>query len=519
MQKHFTYSAKSEGDSLTHTEWNNLAQDVDAAVDAINNGSSNSHISFDSTGKHNLNITTTSEDQYNDNGDIKGGKINIEPISDLQIKAADDIVLSAHHRAVGDNDKILIKVVTEATGIKKGSVITDKEIPANLKINSGDITITNKDNVNAVLVEINTNYTKNKQDYNVETNFTQGTFENGTIYEFSQLVPKLDAHTYTEKSTGNTKYDSDVELDIMNMAVGKNRKIAFQTQSNPNVYTCYTFTKVSKPDGVTNISIEDSEGYGYLKLRAQSIDLRCEDHGGIAIQPKGLDGSGYENKIKFEHGGGDGLEFGTFNSEKTSLFTDQYRFNKKGQIFLATRTKEISNKYDASDVTTHYKYVKNQDDDFYDNINSNDPHCTWQDILTYIDWAKNNAEGPFTLDYLLNSQLPAAGYIYLKGSMINNDASSFANNIASITVSHFTDGTGESVTLIKDPSSNISFENLGMMQMCSIPFVTEQNPGTASILGFTYNPSTGVLKMSGLVTGGDYDNYTVTQINYVTSNA
>jgi hypothetical protein len=43
------------------------------------------------------------------------------------------------------------------------------------------------------------------------------------------------------------------------------------------------------------------------------------------------------NKIKFEHGGGDGLEFGTFNTEKSSLFTDEYRFKKDGIWKMATR--------------------------------------------------------------------------------------------------------------------------------------------------------------------------------------
>jgi hypothetical protein len=76
---------------------------------------------------------------------------------------------------------------------------------------------------------------------------------------------------------------------------------------------------------------------GYLKVRAQAIDLRCEKHGGIALQPKGYDTDGNMNKIKFEHGGGDGLEFGTFNTEKTSIFTDEYRFNKDGVWKMATR--------------------------------------------------------------------------------------------------------------------------------------------------------------------------------------
>jgi hypothetical protein len=70
MIKKFTYVEKNENDPLTHTEWNNLAQDVDAAVNAINNGAgggggSDSHIIFDEhsesnpEGKGNLTIETT----------------------------------------------------------------------------------------------------------------------------------------------------------------------------------------------------------------------------------------------------------------------------------------------------------------------------------------------------------------------------------------------------------------------------------------------------------------------------
>jgi len=88
----------------------------------------------------------------------------------------------------------------------------------------------------------------------------------------------------------------------------------------------------------------EREERGYLKVRAQAIDLRCEKHGGIALQPKGYDSDGNMNKIKFEHGGGDGLEFGTFNTQKTSIFTDEYRFKKNGIWKMAVRETEASGK-------------------------------------------------------------------------------------------------------------------------------------------------------------------------------
>lgn len=95
---------------------------------------------------------------------------------------------------------------------------------------------------------------------------------------------------------------------------------------------------------VMNVNVTTGNGKGYLKVRAQAIDLRCEEHGGIALQPMGKDSQNHMNKIKFEHGGGDGLEFGTFNAEKTSIFTDEYRFNKNGVWKMATRTKVASDK-------------------------------------------------------------------------------------------------------------------------------------------------------------------------------
>jgi hypothetical protein len=70
------------GDTLSASAWNALASDVNE-LGAGGSGSGDSHVSFDSTGKHNLNIITTEADQYTEGNKTKGGKINIEPISDL----------------------------------------------------------------------------------------------------------------------------------------------------------------------------------------------------------------------------------------------------------------------------------------------------------------------------------------------------------------------------------------------------------------------------------------------------
>lgn len=146
---------------------------------------------------------------------------------------------------------------------------------------------------------------------------------------------------------------------------------------------------------------------GYLKVRAQAVDIRCEKHGGIALQPKGYDSDGHMNKIKFEHGGGDGLEFGTFNTEKTSIYTDEYRMKKSGIWKMATRETEASGKDIVDEregglqglpATGALKYKKNNAannsaksaadlktyepaDDFYDFVDTEDPQTTTEAII------------------------------------------------------------------------------------------------------------------------------------------
>lgn len=157
----------------------------------------------------------------------------------------------------------------------------------------------------------------------------------------------------------------------------------------------------------------EREERGYLKVRAQAIDLRCEKHGGIALQPKGFDSDGNMNKIKFEHGGGDGLEFGTFNTEKTSIFTNEYRFNKDGIWKMARRETESSGKTIIDEgtipagkgATGLEKYKKNNSlnqkvgcepaDDFYDFIDVSDEQCTTKDIIKTA-YALNNYPGVHT---------------------------------------------------------------------------------------------------------------------------
>ena len=125
-----------------------------------------------------------------------------------------------------------------------------------------------------------------------------------------------------------------------------------------------------------------------LQVKARAIDLRCHDHGGIALQIAGQDGSNHENKIKFESDrttnigedatyasvGGKGLEFGTFNNLHTSLYTGDYRFKDDAYVYGVTRGPLETNTLTGKiDYPTQY-------DDFKDILNETHK-ATWKEII------------------------------------------------------------------------------------------------------------------------------------------
>ena len=173
---------------------------------------------------------------------------------------------------------------------------------------------------------------------------------------------------------------------------------------------------------VMNITVNSAKNTrGYLKVRAKAIDLRCEDNGGIALQPKGNDSNNWENKIKFEHNGGDGKEFGTFNTLKTSIYTNEYRFNKDGIVYAVTRPAPVTTYKVDGDPNSGIKKIDypTQADDFKDIPVTDEgilcewsegdgdwalPHghyqehilsCTWEDIVQLVVYMKNNNQGPW----------------------------------------------------------------------------------------------------------------------------
>lgn len=138
--------------------------------------------------------------------------------------------------------------------------------------------------------------------------------------------------------------------------------------------------------------------YCQAKMKARSWDIRCMEHGGIALQPNGQDGDGHENKIKFESNrvsniggaaryngsGGDGMEFGTFNNEHSSLFTGDYRFNGDAPIYGVTRGELVEDS-----VTGKVDYPT-QADDFKDIIPDDQKSnpITWNDIIKAVQYLK-----------------------------------------------------------------------------------------------------------------------------------
>lgn len=151
---------------------------------------------------------------------------------------------------------------------------------------------------------------------------------------------------------------------------------------------------------------EGTAGPIQAKLQARSFDVRCYGHGGIALQIAGEDGSGHENKIKFEASrtseiesaatyateGGKGLEFGTFNTQHTSLYTGDYRFKGNAEVYGVSR-------YPLSATSTGKIDYPTQADDFKDVIDVT-KHATWNEIIgvarAYADGTISNGGSSVT---------------------------------------------------------------------------------------------------------------------------
>ena len=142
-------------------------------------------------------------------------------------------------------------------------------------------------------------------------------------------------------------------------------------------------------EGIIEVQNDDTKDWASVKIKSRNLDLRCNDHGGIALQIAGEDKTNFENKVKFESDritpigatkeycgeGGKGLEFGTFNNEHTSLYTGDYRFKGDAMVYGVTRYAPEPTSSGKIDYPT-------QPDDFKDVIDINTPKATWIDIIS-----------------------------------------------------------------------------------------------------------------------------------------
>lgn len=169
------------------------------------------------------------------------------------------------------------------------------------------------------------------------------------------------------------------------IAAGKGNKVDLEVK-----FDDYSSSSTGVYDG-------DDEPHGEFTLKARNIDLRCMEHGGIAIQPCGQDKNGKENKIKFESSriselgvslpqfnqeGGKGMEFGTFNNEHSSLYTGDYRFKGDAKVYGVTRQAITQTSTGKIDYPT-------QPDDFKDVIDGTTPQATWNEIIDAGKKCKN----------------------------------------------------------------------------------------------------------------------------------
>lgn len=347
------FQSKRTGDTLEANEWNQVVNKVDELVDSVNNGggsgSGSGSGNGSGSGEQGSSIDTSGVISVSAKGNVTVGStknINLEPAWDNGTAQG----YSGNYGDIALKSGDDIQFCSHHRAPKKRDKIVIKNIdgsdnPVKLQVVAGEL--------------------------------------------------DLAVGTKNNPKTATRKKDNTSGEDISNQALFKN--------DDAKVLDVRVLTGNILDEGTVN----ERDERGYLKVRAQAIDLRCEKHGGIALQPKGYDNEGNMNKIKFEHGGGDGLEFGTFNAEKTSIFTDEYRFKKDGIWKMSTRETVESGKniidekegnLGALTPTGAYKYKKNNAtnnaaksaadlktyepaDDFYDFVDTEDEQTTTKAII------------------------------------------------------------------------------------------------------------------------------------------
>lgn len=376
-----------------------------------------------------------------------GNNINIEPREsvdetkggNISFKPGDDIEFCSHHRLASNQDEVSMKI------------IDGDDNPVKLQLNLESLTLTTKDSTSDTpnVLDVNVNSAKNTKGYlkvraqaidlrcedhggvalqpkgfdndGSATSYITNNLATGT----ADSAPESEGEKFIGISLSFLRNhftidpDSDYILRVVSRSNSSSGSLylftntvfdcAHATSFSSNQVSCNASNEVNTLSLLGSMGSTDNRSMLQALLEDNTAEYLLVGTTPTQVSPGTLGAGSYleivkktpvynnMNKIKFEHGGGDGLEFGTFNTEHTSVFTTDYRFNKDGVIMLATRVKEASDKADPSDPTTAYKYVK-QNDDFYDVISSSDPTCTWNDLVTIISELKamrDNNEGPW----------------------------------------------------------------------------------------------------------------------------
>ena len=93
MTKQFTYQEKHAGDPLTHDEWNHLAQDVDAAVDAITNIQNNGGVGGGSSIVSATDVTESGDDDHKAAITITSGVTDVPATTVLELTEKSESVV------------------------------------------------------------------------------------------------------------------------------------------------------------------------------------------------------------------------------------------------------------------------------------------------------------------------------------------------------------------------------------------------------------------------------------------
>ena len=235
----------------------------------------------------------------------------------------------------------------------------------------------------------------------------------------------------------NAKGNVSVESDVKHVNIEAAQSIQLKPTNKIIFDTGRRHEASQENEGIIEVQDDDTKEWASFKLKTRNMDLRCHDHGGIALQIAGQDNDRHENKIKFESDrispigsapsyegeGGKGLEFGTFNNLHTSIFTGDYRF--KGDAYVYGVTRGVPTRTDTGKID-----YPTQPDDFKD-ILDDDKAATWNDIIVAAKLCKTAIESGQTIIVVSGSTGSGQTYVAGNGISIIGDTINVSDDVLS----------------------------------------------------------------------------------------